>query len=65
MKNQINAALEKAGNPVRVVKTKKISFADLARKSAVFAYCTGFDYTPETFNKAERIINSFGVLISK
>ena len=63
MKTKINAALEKAGSPVRVLKTKTVSFQDLARANAVFAYCTGFDYTQETYDKAEKIIKSFGALI--
>ena len=64
MKNKINAALEKAGSPVRVLKTKTISFQDLARANAVFATCTGFDSTPETYDKAKQILKSFGVLIN-
>ena len=65
MKSKINAALEKAGSPVRVLKTKAVSFQDLARSQAVFAYCAGFDSTPETYDKAKGIIESFGVLISR
>jgi hypothetical protein len=63
MKAKLNKALEAAGCPVRVLSTKRVSFSDLARGDAIFAKCTGFDRTPETYDTAKTIIKANGAII--